>query len=108
MHLILKESLFALSACSDIGVDIERIKNFENYMKIAKIRLSLAEINKILEVSAENRLQLFYKFWSIKEAYAKVRGLGLKLDFKSFNVSLSRRGSYKIFYTKEIKIYESC
>lgn len=67
-----------------IGVDIECIKPEFDRDVIADLNFSEAERTD-LQTTPEDRQNIrFFEIWTRKEAYAKGRGLGFSLDFRSF------------------------
>lgn len=75
-------------SCFPVGCDTELISVPD--MEIAA-RYFSPEENKLIDDngSEENRIELFYRLWTLKESYVKCSGLGLSLPFSSFSVCLS-------------------
>ncbi|WP_050607294.1 4'-phosphopantetheinyl transferase family protein [Clostridium niameyense] len=66
-----------------IGIDIELIRNIDNFEEVALSCYTKEECNEIIK----NRdYKIFFKYWTAKEAYVKALGLGLNKDFKSFSI----------------------
>ena len=71
----------------DVGIDIEYIDCFIDYLDIAKHYFLKNESNIIFsQTSEDKRVEYFYKTWTVKEAYVKSLGCGLKKPLKSFEV----------------------
>ena len=81
-------SLCALSKsnCSEIGVDIEKVKYFPYYTDVARTSLTSEEFKLISGLPRHKQLRMFYKLWSIKESCSKGIGLGQNLNFKFLNI----------------------
>jgi 4'-phosphopantetheinyl transferase len=69
------KAIFAITANEPIGVDIEYKNNNIDFRDLAKSYFSPAEI-KSLEF-AKNFHEEFLKLWTRKEAYLKMKGIGL-------------------------------
>ncbi len=70
---------------TEIGCDIERIKTID--LNIAKRFFCEKEYNYI--ISKNNQYEIensFFKIWTVKESFAKLKGEGLSLKFNSFNL----------------------
>lgn len=85
----------AVSSNGRIGIDIEERLPID--INIAQEFLSIDELNSLYK-DEENSLHLFYKYWTLKEAFFKAVGIGLnnsirELDFGALNSSsiFSRR-----------------
>jgi 4'-phosphopantetheinyl transferase len=60
-----------------IGVDVEHIRPLSNLESIAGRYFSKDEIHGILNAPANEREQLFFHHWTMKESYLKATGAGL-------------------------------
>ncbi len=77
----------ALSMEVEVGIDIETVCPFVNFMEIAENFFHPQETNKILTVPDKRRLQKFYEIWTQKEAVLKTLGTGLATPLDQFNVT---------------------
>lgn len=75
----------AVSACYDIGVDVEKIDR--NFTNVAYSFFSKAEVKYLKDLSEEVRQRELCKLWTLKEAYVKAKGMGLTIPLDSFNVN---------------------
>ncbi len=86
---------------SNIGIDVEYLDNSVPCEEIAKRFFSPMETRELLAVSKELRHVAFFSCWTRKEAYVKARGLGLSLDLKQFDVSVTPGKSAAILCSRE-------
>lgn len=68
----------------NIGIDIEKISDSCDYLNIAKNFFTKNESNII---TAEGNINLFYQYWTAKEAFVKAIGEGLYRDLSTFDVT---------------------
>lgn len=93
---------YVVCAFSDreTGVDIERIGR--ERMNVARRFFHREEIRALEEAGAEERKELFFKYWSVKESFLKYKGTGLSCPLSSFAVS-DRNGEIRIRQEKEFQ-----
>lgn len=66
--------LVAFSRDAKIGVDIQEIIDCSEYLEIAR---SFFEPEEVKNIEESNSKELFFQYWSAKEAYLKAIGVGL-------------------------------
>lgn len=78
---------WALCAVSsrEVGCDIERIRPIK--IKTARI-FADEEYADILSREGEDQQAVFYRYWTLKECFIKVTGLGLKMPLREFHMVL--------------------
>jgi 4'-phosphopantetheinyl transferase len=81
-------ALVAVSRGREIGVDIECMKVREDLSETALRCFCGAEMDLFRAAPPERRADVFYTFWSRKEAYIKARGEGMSLGLTNIDVSL--------------------
>lgn len=84
---------YVACALSDapVGCDIEQICDAD--LRIAERFFSKEEYENILsEKTAEGRSERFFRYWTLKESFAKVTGKGLAQPFASFTVRWDKEG----------------
>lgn len=87
--------LIAFSHLAHIGIDIEQIKSFSEYRDIAKFFFTEEEY---IVVDESKSLEVFYQYWTAKEAYLKAMGIGLVNGMNFFtikNTSIIEKGKKK-------------
>lgn len=72
-----------------VGVDVERADRRTSHVDLAR-RFFAPEEAAEVEAAPEGaeRVELFFRFWTLKEAYLKARGVGLGLELDSFRFRL--------------------
>ena len=63
----------------ELGVDVEIMQDFADVLAIAERFFAPPEVSALRALPIEKRIDRFYSTWTLKEAYAKARGLGLSL-----------------------------
>ncbi len=69
--------VFAFNRIGETGVDIERIRPIPDMLEIVARHFTIREEEEINSCPESERLSLFYKFWTRKEAVLKAHGDGL-------------------------------
>ncbi len=87
-------ALFAFSQGDELGIDIERIKLDIDYENMAEHYFAPGEKAAIRAQESECRPELFFTYWTRKEAYIKGRGMGLSLPLDCFDVSQAVGGAF--------------
>ncbi|HVY05094.1 MAG TPA: 4'-phosphopantetheinyl transferase superfamily protein [Burkholderiales bacterium] len=70
----------------DAAVDVEKISHFPDLRAVAAEFLSPAELDRLNACVDGEWTERFYAYWTLKEAYAKARGMGLKLPFSDIEL----------------------
>lgn len=97
---------YVVLAVSDkpVGVDVERLRN--NRQNIAKRCFHKKEYEDIMALqSQESRDRRFLEYWTMKEAYVKRSGDGLRIPLNSFCVKRSGEGVSSVENTGCPKIW---
>ncbi|MDE7256920.1 MAG: 4'-phosphopantetheinyl transferase superfamily protein, partial [Clostridia bacterium] len=83
---------WTVTAVSDgeVGVDIQKVKPVD--MRLAT-RFFSADEQKILADAGDGAERLFYRLWTVKEAYLKALGVGLNRPLNSFSVRITEAGA---------------
>lgn len=80
--------LAAWSSTHGVGVDLEDQTRNLDVVEVARKFFSDAEASVIENVGDSKRLQVFYQFWSLKEAALKSIGEGLPFGLDAFEFEL--------------------
>lgn len=79
----------AVTEGRDVGIDVERIDREIDVMALAPSVMAASERKALERTPPEERRNLFFSFWTLKEAYIKARGMGLSLPLDGFAFDLS-------------------
>jgi 4'-phosphopantetheinyl transferase len=84
----------------DIGFDLEQILR-PAPLEIAERFFSDQELFWLRALEPSEQHEGFYALWTLKEAYAKGRGLGLRLPFRAFAIEPASSGTAELVVTPE-------
>jgi 4'-phosphopantetheinyl transferase len=79
---------------SEIGVDVEQVRDIPDIENIARAQFSSAESRFLAD--QDNSTELFFQLWAGKEAFIKGIGLGLSCPLASFSVAPLRVGPRRV------------
>jgi 4'-phosphopantetheinyl transferase len=82
----------AVAIGREVGVDAEDMERRGSPEDLAARFFAAAENDQLARAPAGHRRELFFRFWTLKEAYIKARGLGLSLPLADFSFDLSAPG----------------
>jgi 4'-phosphopantetheinyl transferase len=69
----------AFTLDAEVGVDVERLDRRPAELDVARRFFAPAEVAALEAAPETDRQELFFAFWTLKEAYIKARGLGLSI-----------------------------
>ena len=78
--------LIALARGIDVGVDVEEVRPLDNLAGLMAASCSVREQAYLVALPDQERLVMFYKLWTRKEAWLKLRGVGLQGALASVEV----------------------
>lgn len=84
-----EEGLALAVSRTPVGIDVEDLTR-EVDRNLLQSMLTPAEYRRLMRYSPAKRSRQFLKIWSMKEAYAKLMGLGHSLDFAKIEVSVRK------------------
>lgn len=79
--------LLAVTRNGEVGIDVERIRPCGDFEMIAQRFFSPPEIQVLWAVPPTLREHAFLAIWTRKEAFTKALGVGLQMEWTSFDVS---------------------
>jgi 4'-phosphopantetheinyl transferase len=80
----------AVTRGMDVGVDVEQAERRVEIEWLARRSFAPTEAASVLAAPPEDQRELFFAYWTLKEAYIKARGMGLALPLDSFAFDLSQ------------------
>lgn len=86
-------AVYAITQNKKIGIDVEYINSKNDCLDIARRFFSAKEIKTIEAATKAERSQLFFQFWTAKEAYLKATGEGLSGSLDKVEMNLEK-GKY--------------
>ena len=91
--------LLAFAPSGRIGVDIEERVANRNLELLARTVLGPNEFQEIEAIHGEQKIEMFFNLWTVKEALIKALGVGISLDTSKFEVPyLMRRGAKRSLF----------
>ena len=99
-----KNVIVFVDSKSPVGIDIEGINEPEKSkrrLRVAKRFFTEEEYERVKNASCNN--EEFCRIWTMKEAYVKMKGQGLKIPLNSFNVDNMESEVY--YYSTMYKEY---
>lgn len=93
-------------ADSEVGCDIQKMTNKEDYIKIAQRFFHPEEIQMIENAREDEKRELFYRIWALKESFIKATGKGFRTPLKDFRVSLKNDKPQVFINDKLENIYQ--
>lgn len=95
--------LIAVSLIKEIGIDIEKIREIDDVLKIAEKYFALNEYEHLKSFEGIKQLNEFFRIWTLKESFIKAIGEGLSFPLKNFSVLSGKNNSpvLKLFDNKK-------
>lgn len=91
-------ALFAVTAESEIGIDVEQMQSLPDADSIAEGYFSPVERAELRNLAAVEKPGGFYRCWTRKEAYLKAIGLGLAAPLDAFAVTLAAAAPARLLH----------
>lgn len=86
-------AIYAVTRGRNIGIDIERVRDDVAVEQIAQRFFSQGEISSLERIHKNTRSEVFFQYWTRKEAFIKATGKGVSFPMEQCDVSLiSGRG----------------
>ncbi len=85
--------LFAFASGLEVGVDVEQMHDNVDFAGLAKTSFSPFELDAVLALAPQHRVNLFYEYWTCKEACIKADGRGLSVPLDQFSIIGSSKGT---------------
>jgi 4'-phosphopantetheinyl transferase len=91
-----------VSSCERIGVDVEATDRPVAHLEIARTFFSSEELADLISVPPAQQKDRLFDFWTLKEAYAKARGLGFHLPLNEFSIRVAPGGKRGISFSGDL------
>lgn len=78
----------AISGSAQVGIDVEAMDRTVNALNLANRFFSTREARQLAALTEDDRAWLFLTYWTCKEAYLKMRGIGLQGDLSKHEIEL--------------------
>ena len=97
------EYVMAAAAETDVGCDIEQITDCD--LEIAERFFYREEYEHIAGTPSEKRNECFFRYWTLKESFMKVTGLGVTLSLNDFHIELKENGEIRVCQSVDERTY---
>ena len=102
-----KHGLIAFATHGQLGVDVEERTDRKDIDDISKLVFGPNEQSALESTGGSRKINLFFKFWTIKEALIKAVGMGFFLDPLSFELPPAlREGTTSRFQLPQMSAQE--
>lgn len=81
-------AVVALTLQDRVGIDLERLRQLDDFDGLADMCFSLRELDVFYSVPPREKAEAFFNCWTRKEAFVKAIGEGLSYPLKDFDVTL--------------------
>ena len=82
------------------GVDVEPIDRRIDALQIAERRFAPTEIEDLRRNSGAELANRFFAYWTLKEAYLKARGEGIRMGLQALTVEFDKNGQIRPHFTE--------
>lgn len=91
---------------SPVGIDIEKIHPVKKWEQLARRFFHPEENQLLLEADPNDSELLFFRYWTMKEAFVKALGAGLSIPLNDFFISPEPYSNINVYHiTKSRKDY---
>ena len=71
-------------SCQAIGIDIEQVAWREDLLDVARLSFAEEPVATLVRASGERRTDLFFRYWTLGEAFIKATGVGISQGLDTF------------------------
>jgi 4'-phosphopantetheinyl transferase len=79
-----------------VGIDVEQILNFD--LSICNKIFETKEYEVFQQINNFEKLEYFYRMWSLKESFIKAKGCGLYMKLNSVRINAANENNIYCFY----------
>ncbi len=87
---------------AEIGIDAEYIDRNTRTIAVADRFFSKSEVADLMKTAEAEQRRTFFRYWTLKEAYIKARGMGLAIPLGDFSFSLFSGNAITVSFTDRI------
>jgi len=83
----------AIAPRAEVGIDVEQVQASRVTANLEQTVFAPEELERLASMTRDEEVTAFFRLWTLKEAYLKVRGFGmgvLRLDAFAFDVDRAR------------------
>ena len=91
----------AVTAGAEIGVDVEPLQRGDEILEIADRMFAKRELDDLRALPAAAVHDRAVSLWTLKEAYIKARGMGLRLPLDQFSIQIQPQRRIGIVFAPE-------
>jgi 4'-phosphopantetheinyl transferase len=91
-----------VSLSAEAAVDVEKVAYGQDWVSVAREVLSAEELSALNVLSGKDWTARFFDYWTLKEAYAKARGLGLSLPISDIGFELGPDDTIRARFASQI------
>jgi 4'-phosphopantetheinyl transferase len=91
-----------ITLSTEAAVDVEKVEHNQDLPLVARQVLSAAELRTLSNLSGRDWTAQFFDYWTLKEAYAKARGLGLGLKLSGISIELGLDNAIRAHFASSI------
>jgi 4'-phosphopantetheinyl transferase len=97
--------LVVLAVCKgiEVGVDVEEIQRPVFNFAMADHYFCSSEVNQLKALPEPQRKVQVAEIWTLKEAYLKALGLGMRIPLKRFSFSFEREGWVDVHFSPKLE-----
>lgn len=78
-------SVLAVSRQAEVGVDVEALARKVDLLALARRYFATSEVQALEALAPQPQRELFFALWTLKEAWVKAKGLGLRVPLDEFS-----------------------
>jgi len=79
-------ALYAITRCRKVGIDIERLHHNVAFEQVAERFFSPGERSSLEGIEIDKQKELFFRYWTRKEAFVKATGYGVSFPMENCDV----------------------
>jgi 4'-phosphopantetheinyl transferase len=92
-----------VSRCERIGIDVEATDRRASHLEIARTFFSSSEFADLISLPLAQQKDRFFDYWTLKEAYAKARGMGFQIPLNAFAIHVGPEGTLGISFSRGLR-----